>query len=93
MKFDFRVDFLGRGGYGEVFKATWDGYPVAVKRFGRKCIIKKSIIDYVKEVQIVSQMRHPNIITFYGVSFDEHQHYYMITDFAERGSVFDMLHS
>ena len=54
MKFDFRVDFLGRGGYGEVFKATWDGYPVAVKRFGRKCIIKKSIIDYVKEVQIVS---------------------------------------
>ena len=37
LKFDYKTDFLGGGGYGEVFKAQWMGAEVAVKRFGRKC--------------------------------------------------------
>ncbi len=35
--YDNKTDFLGGGGYGEVFKAKWMGTTVAVKRFGRKC--------------------------------------------------------
>ena len=69
------------------------GTPVAVKRFGRKCITRKSIIDFIKEIEIVNQMRHPNIIFYMGVSFDEESHYYMITEYSSKGSIFDILHS
>jgi len=31
------------------------GNPVAVKRFGRKCVSRKSIIDFIKEIEIVNQ--------------------------------------
>jgi len=93
LKFNYKTDFLGGGGYGEVFKAIWMATPVAVKRFGRKCISKKSIIDFIKEIEIVNQMRHPNIIFYMGVTFDEENHYYMVTELSSRGSIFDLLHS
>lgn len=54
LKFNYKTDFLGGGGYGEVFKAMWMATPVAVKRFGRKCISKKSISDFIKEIEIVN---------------------------------------
>ena len=54
LKFDIKTDFIGGGGYGEVFKAQWIGTPVAVKRFGRKCNTKKNIIDFIKEIEIVN---------------------------------------
>lgn len=92
LKFDFKNDFIGGGGYGEVFKAQWMGAPVAVKRFGRKCVSKKSIIDFIKEIEIVYQMRHPNIIFYLGVSFDDENHYYMVTEYSSNGSIFDLLH-
>ena len=38
-------------------------------------------------------MRHPNIIFYMGVSFDEESHYYMITEYSSKGSIFDLLHS
>lgn len=68
------------------------GTPVAVKRFGRKCITKKSIIDFVKEIEIVNQMRHPNIIFYMGVTFDDDHYYYMVTEYSSNGSIFDLLH-
>ena len=93
LKINIKDDFLGGGGYGEVFKAQWMGSPVAVKRFARKCINKKSITDFIKEIEIVNQMRHPNIIFYMGVSFDEENHYYMVTEYSSKGSIFDLLHS
>ena len=93
LKLDYKTDFLGGGGYGEVFKAIWMGNTVAVKRFGRKCIQKKSITDFIKEIEIINQVRHPNIIFYMGVSFDEHSHYYMVTEYVSRGSIFDLLHN
>ena len=93
LKFDYKNDFVGGGGYGEVFRANWMGTPVAVKRFGRKCISKKYIVDFIKEIEIVNQLRHPNIIFYMGVTFDEENHYYMVTEFSARGSIFDLLHN
>ena len=38
-------------------------------------------------------MRHPNIIFYLGVSFDENDHYFMVTEYAQKGSIFDLLHN
>ena len=66
--------------------------PVAVKRFCRKCISKKSINDFIKEIEIVNKMRHPKIIFIISVTFDEDK-YYMITEYSSKGSIFDLIHS
>ena len=81
------------GGYGEVYKALWGATTVAVKRFGRKCLSKKNIIDFVKEIEIMNQVSHPNIVFYIGLSYDDDHYYYMITEYASRGSIFDILHS
>ena len=93
LKFDSKIDFLGGGGYGKVFKAQWMGTTVAVKWFEKRCTGKKSITDFIKEIEIVNQVRHPNIIFYMGISFDEDHHYCMITEYAAKGSLFDLLHS
>lgn len=76
-----------------MFRAQWMGTTVAVKKFGRKCTKKKSITDFIKEIEIVNQVRHPNIIFYMGVSFDADCHYFMVTEYASKGSIFDLLHN
>lgn len=36
LNFDSRRDFIGGGGYGDVYKAHYLQTPVAIKRFGRR---------------------------------------------------------
>lgn len=63
-------DKLGEGGYGEVRKAIWFGKEVAVKSFDRKKITNKKTIDadFIREVEMLQKVRHPNIVLFIGVS-------------------------
>ena len=61
LKFDVETDKIGKGGYGEVYKGTWEGAPVAIKKFGRN-MNRKALRDFIKEIEVVNQLRHPNII-------------------------------
>jgi serine/threonine protein kinase len=54
---------VGGGGYGDVFKGTWEGVPVAIKKFGKRYLAtKKALKDFVKEIEVLSQLRHPHIV-------------------------------
>ena len=79
--FDFFIDYkdlqveqsaglIGRGGYGDVYKARWMGTKVAVKRFGKRYLTKKALKDFIKEIEMLNQLRHPNIVLYMGVSLD-----------------------
>ena len=92
MVFDSKKDFVGGGGYGEVFKAQWMGTRVAVKRFGKRYMSRKALKDFIKEIEMLNQLRHPNIVLYMGVSFDRNRMYYMVTEFVSRGSLFELLH-
>jgi serine/threonine protein kinase len=78
--FDPKSDYIGGGGCGEVYQGKWLGVKVAIKKFGKKYLNKKSNKDFTKEIEVVHSLRHPNIILYMGVSFDSNQQYYMITE-------------
>ncbi|KAJ9535030.1 hypothetical protein QJQ45_029700, partial [Haematococcus lacustris] len=61
---------LGTGAYGAVYSGQYRGLPVAVK-FANKGmldgLVSKSALDTLNvETRILSRVRHPNIVKFYG---------------------------
>jgi hypothetical protein len=52
--FDKKADLIGGGGYGDVFKAKWNGTIVAVKRFGKRYMTKKAMKDFIKEIEMLN---------------------------------------
>ena len=51
---DTKADFIGRGGYGDVFKARWLGTKVAVKKFGKRYMTRKALKDFIKEIEMLN---------------------------------------
>eukprot|EP00276_Gloeochaete_wittrockiana_P016790 CAMPEP_0184348556 /NCGR_PEP_ID=MMETSP1089-20130417/27736_1 /TAXON_ID=38269 ORGANISM="Gloeochaete wittrockiana, Strain SAG46.84" /NCGR_SAMPLE_ID=MMETSP1089 /ASSEMBLY_ACC=CAM_ASM_000445 /LENGTH=320 /DNA_ID=CAMNT_0026680313 /DNA_START=152 /DNA_END=1111 /DNA_ORIENTATION=+ len=82
---------IGKGGYGEVYRARWAGQYVAAKRLLLSRFEDPELIrEFRSEASIMSTLRHPNIISFYGACF-EPENYFIITEFAERGNLFEHL--
>lgn len=84
------LDKVGDGAFGEVFKGRLWGTEVAVK-----CIkgdfTEKALSDLKKEMTILSQIRHPNIVLYIGCC-TKPPNVCIITEWCERGSVFDLIH-
>ena len=70
LTFDVKNDFIGGGGYGDVFQGKWLGTRVAIKKFGKRYLTKKAVKDFIKEIEVVNQLRHPNIVLYMGVTLD-----------------------
>lgn len=58
---------LGEGGMGSVFSTKYNGIIIAVKVFDLNNI-NISEDDFKFEAILLSKLRHPNIINFYGIS-------------------------
>ncbi|RLN89535.1 hypothetical protein BBJ28_00017865 [Nothophytophthora sp. Chile5] len=64
-------DLISRGGYGEVYTATFNEQLVAVKMLlpeTRKSI--RHVNDFLAEVKMMATMDHPRIVRFIGVAWD-----------------------
>ncbi|KAL4493143.1 hypothetical protein ABPG72_003228 [Tetrahymena utriculariae] len=84
---------IGEGSYGQVFKGTWAKTQVAIKQFGKqnsKFHLRK-VQDFISEVRVINNLRHPNIVLYMGVCFYQSQ-YFMITEYLQEGSLYDHLH-
>eukprot|EP00002_Diphylleia_rotans_P006650 TRINITY_DN1600_c0_g1_i3.p1 TRINITY_DN1600_c0_g1~~TRINITY_DN1600_c0_g1_i3.p1 ORF type:complete len:2451 (+),score=487.30 TRINITY_DN1600_c0_g1_i3:50-7402(+) len=83
---------LGSGGFGEVFRGEWRGTEVAIKSlFNHE---KKTNIseDFEKEMEIMVQLRHPNIVLYMGACIQP-PHFCIISELMNRGSLYDILHN
>mmetsp|Transcript_27799 Transcript_27799/g.24426 ORF Transcript_27799/g.24426 Transcript_27799/m.24426 type:complete len:361 (-) Transcript_27799:923-2005(-) len=85
------VEKIGEGGYGRVFLGKFSGIDVAIKEYGRKKLDHKKAEDFVKEIEVISNLRHPNIVLCMGACIHRDK-YLMITEYLEEGSLFDHLH-
>ncbi|KAG2483816.1 hypothetical protein HYH03_017339 [Edaphochlamys debaryana] len=82
---------IGIGSYGEVYKGTWRGTEVAIKRFLEQNLSPTLIKEFRDEVMIMSKLRHPNIVLFMGAVTCTNQ-LAIVSQFVQRGSLFRLLH-
>lgn len=80
---------LGRGGFGEVYEAFWQGTRVAVKKLLGQ-LTAELLAEFKSETEVHGGLRHPNIIALYGVCL-ESMKYAMVLEFMANGSLYDVL--
>jgi hypothetical protein len=90
-----QVELMGRissGQFGDVFKGSWAGTDVAVKRMkcGAHAEKEKIIQDFENEVELISTVRHPNICMVMG-AIGEWPRLCIITELCHRGSLYHIL--
>lgn len=87
-------EVIGGGGFGQVWKATWRGTPVAVKVLtgsAQNTHIAKAILEEFKaEINLLKGMRHPNICLYMGACLTPPNRA-IVTELAAHGSAWDSL--
>ncbi|KAI4335267.1 hypothetical protein L6164_013930 [Bauhinia variegata] len=85
----FSEDFvIGEGGYGKVYKCSLDHTPVAVKILHQGAINKKE--EFLKEVEILSQLHHPHMVLLLGACPENGC---LVYEYLENGSLEDYIPS
>jgi serine/threonine protein kinase len=62
------TQMIGSGSCGEVYKGTWLGLAVAVKKVFRSLIHESALKEFQAECNIMKRLRHPNIVLFLGIT-------------------------
>lgn len=84
-------NLLQEGAFGKVFLGSFYGLPVAVKVFKRQGKSKFHVHSFLKEVSVISDLRHPNILLYMGICIYR-DNCLMISEFLENGSLYDHFH-
>ncbi|XP_023531003.1 serine/threonine-protein kinase EDR1-like isoform X2 [Cucurbita pepo subsp. pepo] len=82
---------IGLGSYGEVYNADWNGTEVAVKKFLDQDFSGAALAEFKREVLIMRQLRHPNIVLFMG-AVTRPPNLSIVTEFLPRGSLYRIIH-
>lgn len=82
---------IGAGAFGEVIKGTYCGTPVVVKRMLRNKITEDNLRMFGDEIQLMMNLRHPNIVQFIGASWNSYSNICFVTELLERGDMFAVL--
>ncbi|CAI9755727.1 unnamed protein product [Fraxinus pennsylvanica] len=77
---------IGEGGYGPVFKGTLDHTPVAIKAL--RSDAKQGRKQFQQEVEVLSCMRHPNMVLLIGAC---PEYGCLVYEFMSNGSLEDRL--
>ncbi|XP_069580155.1 NUAK family SNF1-like kinase 2 [Brachyistius frenatus] len=90
-RYDF-LETLGKGTYGKVKKAKErSGRPVAVKSIRKEKIKdEQDLIHIRREIEIMSSLCHPHIITIYEV-FENKDKIVIVMEYASRGDLYDYI--
>ncbi|KAJ1284805.1 hypothetical protein BS78_03G233500 [Paspalum vaginatum] len=82
---------LGDGGFGTVYKGYLkDGREVAVKRLYNNSY--RRVEQFQNEAAILSGLRHPNLVMFYGCTSSQSRELLLVYEFVANGTVADHLH-
>lgn len=85
---------LGKGSYGTVYKASWNGSIVAVKMLPLHltALIPDFEQEFQKEARIMKKARHPNVLNFFGF-YKTAQHFCIVMELVDQGTFGKYIHS
>jgi serine/threonine protein kinase len=94
-------EMIGKGSYGEVYKAYWMDTVVAVKMLPAQITGRldttldreayEFLMDFKREAAIMKSLRHPNILQILATYLDP-PNLCMVTEFMAKGSLYGVLH-
>lgn len=81
-------ELIGAGGFGQVYRATWQGQEVAVKAARRdpEQDAATAAESVRREARLFAMLRHPNIIELRGVCLQQ-PHLCLVLEFARGGAL------
>ncbi|MEJ1284295.1 hypothetical protein NN561_015279 [Cricetulus griseus] len=81
-------ELIGAGGFGQVYRATWQGQEVAVKEARRdpEQDAAAAAESVRREARLFAMLRHPNIIQLRGVCLQQ-PHLCLVLEFARGGAL------
>lgn len=82
---------IGRGVFGVVYKGSYFGTPVAIKKLHTSSVPKNTLAEFDKECSIMKGLHHPNIVLFMG-SCSKPPTLLLVTELLANGSFFDIYH-
>ena len=90
---DFKIEknFISSGASSLVYKGVFKFVDIAVKKINLRSMTSKQLKNIFNELLILSRLRHPNIIMLLGVSIDEDNFLYIITELYPKNSLRDFL--
>ncbi|PKY14339.1 kinase-like protein [Rhizophagus irregularis] len=82
---DFKdIKLIGRGSFGDVFRANWRNISFALKSFNDEQTLK----EIVKELKMQQNVdSHENILRFYGITKFETIKYSLVLEYADGGTL------
>ncbi|KAK6179069.1 hypothetical protein SNE40_011512 [Patella caerulea] len=83
-----RMETIGRGAFGEVFKGMYKGQVVAVKQLKDN---NRAEQTFLTEASVMTSLRHPNLVQLIGVTLEGG--ICLVTEFMARGSLVEYLRS
>ncbi|KAL7610747.1 hypothetical protein Lser_V15G11772 [Lactuca serriola] len=82
---------LGNGGFGVVYYGKLqDGREVAVKRLYEHNY--KRLQQFMNEVQILTRLRHPNLVVLYGCTSRQSHELLLVYEYISNGTLADHIH-
>ena len=62
------IEKVAAGASGVVWRGTFEGSPVALKQFFSIMMDPTIIAELRREAALLAQLRHPSVVTFFGVT-------------------------
>jgi len=78
------VDYIGRGGMGEVYKATHGilERAVAIKILPRHKSNPDDIASFLREARVLARLDHENLVRAFDAGDDGKKRYYLVTEYV-----------
>eukprot|EP01125_Pyxidicula_operculata_P016473 TRINITY_DN5674_c0_g1_i2.p1 TRINITY_DN5674_c0_g1~~TRINITY_DN5674_c0_g1_i2.p1 ORF type:complete len:718 (-),score=112.45 TRINITY_DN5674_c0_g1_i2:221-2374(-) len=82
---------VGRGRFSDVYRGVWRKTEVAVKKLDESVNSPEVVKELFREVNLIMNLRHPNVLTFLGAAVKAPNHLAIVLEFLPRGSLYDVL--